>query len=271
LAALRYYHASLAVLRAESLMDLNRPQDAIEALRDIEATPNLEPQVLGQALKVRISAHQSLGQPEAALEEVRDLLARAPAQAPVVLGPMLQSLQREVDALLDASRDDQAVELAQRMVLPFAQLYEQWLIEHDQSPDEQHGLLIANAYRHSGQCERALQWYERLLRDHPDALELLLGRAECLMKLGGEQRLALAMTLYKRIAASVSPRAPASSADSHSYWLAHLRMLQILDKVNRNTEKILPQIERLRLEDANYGGERFRRGFDALRMKYGGR
>jgi tetratricopeptide (TPR) repeat protein len=113
----------------------------------------------------------------------------------------------------------------------------------------------------SGRFAEALAWYERLLVNQPDAQPLLLGRAECLFALGTEERLAQAMNIYKRIAAP-------GTTQGNDYWLSQLRMLQILDQMNRNTQQIVPRIDRLRQGDPDMGGERFRRGFDALRSKH---
>jgi hypothetical protein len=113
----------------------------------------------------------------------------------------------------------------------------------------------------SGRFAEALAWYERLLVSQPDAQPLLLGRAECLFALGTEERLAQAMNIYKRIAAL-------GLVQGNDYWLSQLRMLQILDQINRNTQQIVPRIDRLRQGDPELGGERFRRGFDTLRAKH---
>ena len=101
-----------------------------------------------------------------------------------------------------------------------------------------------------------------MLKGQPDALELLLGQAECHFATGGEQQLAAAMLIYRRLAAA------GPSVNHDAYWLANLRMLQILDITGRNTQQIKPRIERLRQQDQELGGERYRRGFEALRGKY---
>src|SRR5262249_26042835 len=124
---------------------------------------------------------------------------------------------------------------------------------------------LADAHRLSGDYAPALAIYERLLGAQPDVTSFVLGRAECLYRLGGEERLAEAMTAYKRLAAA------GAAAGVDTFWLAQLRMLQILDAINRNTAQIGPRIERLRQQDPTFGGDRFRRGFDVLRQKYAGK
>jgi hypothetical protein len=179
---------------------------------------------------------------------------------------MLDALQGDVMSLLDQSRDEQALALAERTLLPVATRLDA-LLNDPATPlaAEQTAALgrpIADAYRLSGACDAAQRWYARLLKSKPDALEPLLGQAECLFVEGGEQALAAAMLTYRRLAAA------GPSVHHEAYWLSNLRMLEILDRTGRNTQQIKPRIERLRQQDQTLGGERYRRGFEALRLKY---
>jgi tetratricopeptide (TPR) repeat protein len=153
--------------------------------------------------------------------------------------------------------------------LPAAKTLEEWLGTSDAPTDalERAALerRVAEAYRLAGQCELASKIYTQLLRIQPDSAEILLGQAECLFALAGDERLAQAMGIYKRLAAA------GPNAGNNAFWLSQLRMLQILDITNRSTQQILPRIERLRQTDANFGGERYRQGFEALRAKQAGR
>jgi hypothetical protein len=263
-AALRYYIASLRIMRAESLIALNRAQQALDMLAGISADPTADPGVIGQALTVRINAYQKLNMPDAALQDLTRLFEASPALAPQVVAPMLSSLTSSVESLVAQNREDEAQRLASVTLLPVADLLSAWLESRGASADiDRFALPIAEAYRLSGKCDLAQQWYRQLNAAQADGAAAIIGRAECLYALGNEQNLADAITLYKRIIAS----GRAAAGDNH-YWLSQLRILQILDRANRRTEQIMPQIERLKLEDPNYGGERFRRGFDTLRIKY---
>ena len=44
--------------------------------------------------------------------------------------------------------------------------------------------------------------------------------------------------------------------------------LQILDKVQRSTDRIVPRLRRLRLQDPELGGTRYRRPLERLANKY---
>ncbi len=262
--SVRYYLGFLKVFRAEALIGLLQHVQALRVLENIEQDRDLETEVLAEALKLRIASYQAMRQPEKAITEINHFAQTSPEQVGAVIGPMLASLQRDIEALLEQGRDDQAAVQGRRTLLPVAKILEQWL--HSQAADDAErmhfGRRIADAYRLGGECEQALAWYSALLQDMPNAAELLLGRAECLFALGGQQRLADAMEIYKRLAAA------GPAVDPNRYWLAQLRMVQILDRVNRNTNQIAPRIERLRQQDERFGGERYRRGFVELLHKY---
>ena len=126
--------------------------------------------------------------------------------------------------------------------------------------------VIAEAYRLSGRYAKALELYDRLLAKEPAAGPYLFGRAECLFHLAEgdtmEQQLGEAMLLYRRLTKA------GPSVGETMYWQSHLRSLQILDRIGRNTQQIVPQIQRLRQRDPGLGGQRFRQAFDQLQAKH---
>lgn len=265
--ALRYYLAKLRIIEAEALLAMNRAGDALAALAGVENDAQLSGDIIGEALRVRIAAHQALGQPEHALDDLRTIVRAQPQQAATVLLSILTALERDMQELMELDRQQEAENLARRAAAPAAELLERWLASPaaaswDGAQRELAAARIAHAFRMDGQHEPALRWYDVALQTRPEALPLLLGRAECLFHLGGEDRHALAMDLYKRIAAA----GPEMAAGD--YWLAQVRMLQILDRVGRNTHQILPRIERLRQQQPDLGGGRYHRQFEALRRKY---
>jgi tetratricopeptide (TPR) repeat protein len=262
--AIRDYLGLLRVYRAEALLRMNQPQAALQALTSIEQETETGTVVLSEALRVRISSYQSLRQPEDAQREIENFARTSPQQVPLVLPSVLAAMRRDVDVLLESGRETESRELAARTMLPTGEILES-AIRQQSSDSEQHRFAqyqIAAAYLLSGRYAESAARYDRLLRDNPNAAEVLLGRAESLFGLGGEQQLADAMAIYKRFAAAGPESNPGQ------YWLSHLRMLQIVDRVNRNTDQILPRIERLRQQDRDFGGERYKQGFETLRMKY---
>ena len=57
-------------------------------------------------------------------------------------------------------------------------------------------------------------------------------------------------------------------AGGDAWWQATVRTLQILDAVNRNTDRIGPRIQQLRQQDPGLGGERWRRALETLEQKH---
>jgi tetratricopeptide (TPR) repeat protein len=220
--------------------------------------------VIGTALRVRIAAMQALGRAGEAADELDGFLASAPEIAGGVLESMLGETLDDVERLRAEGRDEEARQLAEDDAAPLATLLQHWVEDRTLETAVRTSLLrrVARAYRWAGRHERGLRIYDRLLRDHPDAIELLFGRAECLFAIGGE-RLADAIGIYQRIIAG------GPSIGHDYYWTSQLRTLEILDAADRNTSRIIPRINRLRLMDKTLGGERYRRGFARLERKYG--
>jgi tetratricopeptide (TPR) repeat protein len=247
--------------RAEAFLALGQAQQALDALPD-----EGDGAVLAESLPVRIAANQALGRADEAASAVDAFIeADAPSGQRIEqsLLPIMVRTERRVLNLIKMRREEQALELAERELAPIAERLDSWLAK---SPDDRARRAveprIAEAYRLSGRCAEALQVYERLLAIQPNAAPHLLGRAECLFHIGGEERLAEAMGIYRRLIAA------GPQIGETLYWQAHLRTLQILDRTQRNTHQIGPQIQRLRQIDPMLGGERFRREFDALQAKW---
>jgi tetratricopeptide (TPR) repeat protein len=264
--------ALLRVYRAEAHLAMDDPQAAIDELDAIETEharrgeAEVPARLAAEMLPVRIQAYEAMGRADLSAREIDRLLGAAPERALNVLLPMVDAAERRVQRLMRQHQPDEALELARRELLPLARQLDQW---HDRYGLERHELAVgrrlADALRHSGEHDDALAWYDRLLSEHPDAMPLLLGRAECLFALGQDghdPRLAEAMTLYRRIAAA------ANEQGGEPFWLSQLRMLQILDRIGRNTERILPRIQQLRQRDAELGGDYFRRQFEQLQSRY---
>lgn len=264
---LRSYLASLLVIEADAHLVLGQPDKALALLRDLEDEAECHVTVIAQALQTRMTAYRALGKFDDALRQLDRFIAAAPDGVPAVLVPWLIATQRDVLKLLDDLDPDGAARLAQTQLEPLAARLHQWVTSVPGSEHEQTLLLhVADAYRLSSRFDRALALYEQLLKDEPDLAQLLFGKAECLFHLAQQadapQRLGDAMLLYRRIIAV------GLDIDRTMYWHAQLRSLQILDRIDRNTHQIVPQIQRLRLRDPELGGERLRRAFDALHEKY---
>jgi len=180
---------------------------------------------------------------------------------------LLANTQNEIEALLDRDHQSEARRLTDEEMCPLADRCEAWLMGESIAGDDTHirfQQALAEALRMCGQFGRALPYYEQLLHLKSNDLTLLLGQAECLYGLSSDHY-AQAMPVYQRIAlAGVGDSTPQHRA----YWTAQLRMLQILDAMQRNTHQIIPRIQQLRYRDSSLGGDRFQRHILVLEQKY---
>ena len=262
-----YYLHYLDVFEAEAHMMLGDAQRAIEALESLRAADEgegeIDPAIVADALRLRISAYQSLNQPERAMGEVRQLLDAAPDDVDAVVVPLLAGMERQVHQLLEQGLTTQAEAQARGELLELATLLENWIGERGMAMSEQRELYhaIARVYELAGRYLDALTIFERLLSYESNSAALLRGQAECLYHIGGDG-LSEAMRLFRRLTAA------GPDVGHDIYWLSQLRSVQILDQVNRNTDQIVPHIQRLEQADPNLGGLRYRQQFNTLLAKY---
>ena len=259
----RHDVALLHVARARALLSLGEPKRALEALPESIAEASLERAIVAEALGLRIDAHEALGESAEAGRAIDGLLEVAPQEAGSILSDLLEARKRGVVTLLERGRSDEAARQAARKLVPVAEALERWAAGQSSGDPALVAarLRVAEAYRLGERWARALRLYDKLLAHYPSAVEVLFGRAECLWGLGADHD-TQAMSIYKRIIGA------ATDVPEAYYWQSHLRMLQILDRSNRNTHRIAPHIERLRRRDPQLGGERFQRAFEILQNKY---
>ena len=259
--ALRDLIARLGILVAEAQIELGQPGDALATLDEVERGAGRDGSHVADLLRARIAARRAAGSSDSIQDEVNRLMELSPESAGTVIAASLRSYRAEVDELLRVDRVEQARLLARTELQPLAEALERWLGAHDPGVEQADALsqLLADCYRLAERWTEALRVYDRLARGHPDALDVLFGRAECLFHVGGQDNLGEAMKLYKRISASRT-----DNADSY-YWTSELRMLQILDQTGSNVHQIAPRIDRLQMRDAQLGGEALRRDFQRLR------
>jgi tetratricopeptide (TPR) repeat protein len=253
----------LDLVEAEVRLLLGEPRIAVALVTPHVADHDLPPDVLGRALYIKIQAHRALDEFSEARASLESFAQTSPGRVATVVHPMLDTLNADYERLRDQRRDDEAAALAQAEILPLTEIIAEIVAE----PAPALARAIADGERHAGAFARALARYEELLKAYPNASELLIGRAECLFALTGDgdakdPRLAEAMRLYRRIAAS------GEESIGAEWWLSQLRMLQILDRIGRNTQKIRPQIATLRLRDASLGGPRYEPHFLALERRH---
>jgi tetratricopeptide (TPR) repeat protein len=264
-ADLHYYLASLTVQRAFAQLRLYEPERALATLDEMTGAAETDSHLLAEVLHLRIEANRALGRAEQARKAVDRLFETDPIEGGRIVRSLVEEIERRVQTMLDDGRDDEARRLAENEMLPLIERLEPRVDSLSTGASARVALLaaIADGYRLAGRYDAGLRAYERLDRAAPETIEVLFGRAECLFGLD-DGDLAEAMSLYRRIAAS------GVSADrSRYYWQSQVRMLEILDRVGKNTDQIMPRIRRLELQDPELGGLRYRRQFERLTLKYG--
>jgi tetratricopeptide (TPR) repeat protein len=261
---LRYSIIRLGVFHAEALYELARYEEALDALDAIGGQDEGDAAATARIIVLRVDINRALGRHDAARQAMRRLLSASPDDAPAVLKAMAIAALSDVDALLETERDDEALALAVDRLAPLAQLIEQWADQAPRDHPQRFELLslAGDGLRAAGRFDESLAIYERLAQRRPDAAEVIFGAAECrFLKDDGD--LARAMRAYKRIVAS------GEEIGRDLYWRSQVRMLEILERVDRNTEKIAPRIAMLRTEDPALGGPRTRRAFERLLSRHG--
>jgi tetratricopeptide (TPR) repeat protein len=250
--------ARVHLAEAWAMVGQGRPRDALRHLDGLDTTVTA---LAAEALVIRIDALGALGNQVAIAEHLDTLLETAGNEAGSTLLSMLETRRRAIERLEAAGRADEALASARQTVLPVGEALDRWLAARpDDARDHALILAAADAYRLGDRCDRAGALYDTLLQREPDLLAALLGRAECLVTSGAD--LPEAMAIYRRIAETIDER------HGETYWLAQLRMVQILDETGRHTDRIVPHIQQLRQKDPNLGGDRFRHAFDALERKH---
>jgi hypothetical protein len=238
-AALR---ADLAIAGAEAANEMLRPDDALAILARAEAAakdPALSTALRQRMLEERIAALAQLGRAiegDAAVRAAIDADAAATADAAARV--LRRLLPADVAALAVTPPDpgvrDRALRLAD-------------FVQRTAGPDPARDEITVRALLVGGLPDAALATARRVATTRGDRLDALTALAEALWLAGGESNLAEAMPLWTRIAAAAPARGP-------TWWLAELRRLQILDRVNRNVDVIAPKVARLKAIDPALGG-----------------
>ncbi len=251
---------SLTVLEAEAALGAGRAAEALTLLETLDIT-TIDRRVAAELLTIRIRALQSAGRLDEARQEVDRFMRAIPEAAGRVIPSLLESIAREVEGLRQRGQAAEADARATRDLQPLAEGLETWARGRSHRPGALDNLLltVAEAYRIAGNFEQALRLFDEVLARQPAAREAIIGRAEALF---GLSRYGEAMQLFRRLSAD------REQARDELFWLAELRMLQILDRAGQGTQQIRPRIMRLRAIDPDFGRERFRREFEVLLNKY---
>jgi len=260
-ADLAYYRIAGQVRAAQAQRERGEHEAALRRLEGLEDRPGVDDLLAAEIIDTRISILEAVGRTEQIESDLRELAQRSPERALGLITRIAARRLEEAERLLDSGDEAAAASMARERIEPLSRLGHS--IARPLSATGDTGLAAtlchAEALRLAGEHKEALETYERVLVWRENSAEAIFGRSECLYHL---ERWADALPGYQRLAAATA------AAHESAFWLAELRILQIFDRVQRNTERIHPRIGRLRLIDPEFGGPRFRKEFAILESRY---
>jgi tetratricopeptide (TPR) repeat protein len=109
--------------------------------------------------------------------------------------------------------------------------------------------------------DAALPVARRVVAARGERADALLALAECIYAVGDQTALAESMQIYTRLARSATDGTP-------MWWIAELRRLQILERVNKNLDVISPRVARLQAAHPDLGGPAMHSQFLALAARH---
>ncbi len=246
--------ARLAAIRAWRLLESGDATAALTALGSAPA-PRAGSQAAARRLLARVGALAELDRDLTADAEVA---AAAKADAAAVARMARQRIERLMPAervpVEPAPAEVAGAGAARRLAAGLAL---------DGATDAAAWTLAADLLRLRGDHPAAIAAYEKALASAPDAREALEGEAESLRVLGGQERLASAMAIHRRLLAGREAGTDPAQRD-RAWWLSQLRQLQILQAAGRFDEKAVMRLNRLRALDASLGGPAFADAFERL-------
>ncbi len=258
---LRYYRVAVAVRAAQADRDRGAYEASLKRLEGLELGEGIDDPLAAEIIDARISVLEALQRTDQIGKDLQELAQRSPDRALSIITRIASQRLAEAQRLVEAGDEDGAAEMSKDRIQPVSRLG--WSIAQPLSKSKDAGLAAglcqADALRLARDYPAALAIYEQVLVWRENSAEAILGRSECLYAL---DRLAEALSGYQRLAAA--------SAERHDteFWLAELRILQIFDRADRNTDRIFPRIQRLRLVDGQLGGARFRKAFAVLEDRH---
>ncbi len=241
-----------AIVHAESLRALGLEQEAVSEINSVNASDEALPGALQErVLATRTAILTSAVDDRGAADALRALLAHGPERSAATIALALELIRMREDPKGGGE---------------ILEVVGTWLDEAGAfNGAEAIRLALAQTCQNSGAWALGAVHYGRLLRERPDTVELLVGRAECLFQAGRESKdrttMGEAMAIFRRVSSGLTTQ----DAD---FWTSELRMMQILDLTGEGTDQIGRRIARLRLLDPLLGGEATRTALEALEARH---
>lgn len=257
------YGASMGVTIAKALFEVERFEDAARAADDaIRIADGLEEKkilVLAPATALKTRALVKLGRAQDAAPLAASLAGDyAPLADPALL-ELVEALRADVGAELRRGDEMRARELAQTSLAPAAGSAATWAAANRLDLVDELRMTHAEALALSGDGGGAAEILDDLFSRRGRELRLVLAM--------GESNLAMndttgAFDLFREAA----ERMEHEQDHGPGYWQAWSRMLEMLarDDGGAKREQVVREIARLRVLDANLGGDPYKSRLEAL-------
>lgn len=235
-------------------------EEVIRVLQDFETRHAGCPAAVASALRERVSALRQLKRMGEARAAVEQFLAADPENAGPLMARLLDAMRDEISAAQDRGHSDAAKATAEEAASLAARLLE-WAKAHPGrlSPAEMLTVSIwqARATLEAGHAREALTVYDRAGKAPPDllpadsapAVEIRLGRAECLLAL---EKPAEALPVFNELLSAVPEQSP-------NWWRAYVGTLECHTRLKQAPEQIVQSIRQQRRLFPDLGGPRWAR------------
>ena len=238
---------------------VNKPAEAVAALRQFEDRFKGCDTVLGPALRERIRALQQLNQLGQAREAIEEFVTTNPQAAGPVMAALLEAMRSEINAAAD--RDQPA--MVKHLAIEAAALTEKlirWSEQHADSVESSDMLTMRAWYAwsllHADRHVEALKIYDECLKTDPERLpapsalrtEIRLGRAQCLLQLDRPEE---ALPIFTEIWHTSFEHSP-------NWWQAFVGSLEAHTHLGSSPERIIQSIRQQELLAPNLGGPRYK-------------
>jgi len=257
----------LDLIECEALLAVDEPESVLTLLQPgSDGTQRkISDEILVNHIDLRIRALESLSRYDAIPTELDRLTEqiKQPHRINEVLDRLFTSTHQRLHRIELEQDIDTPIPSAHAQLIPIAHRVQTRLESNSITNEKTHRhlwYLIADSHRLAGEYEKALTFYNRVeSTDSQKSADALFGRAECLYHSG---QLAEAMGPYRQLATGLN------HDRNWMYWQSELRLLQILDRAKRRTDRIYPTIQRLRMSDPALGGTRCLQAFTNLENDY---
>lgn len=265
-----YYMAALDVMLAETDLAARDGESAMRRLDGFDQRIVEPVELLSRAMIARVRAGEMLGRTTQVDDDLMALARRDPARAKPMLANIVDQIYHDSIAErlppMNITRVRQRDNASGRRYVRLAQLNAS-LYRNAPTTDGNaiHAQLrFAQGQHGVGEHETARAAYAKINGIEGVTLPLasILGEAECNFVRKND---AEAMRLFRQI---LGGRSTEGGLNDRVILLAELRCLQLLDRVQQNTDAIYPRIQRLRRLHKDLGGEDLRAAFSTLETRY---